>query len=43
MSASALSDAALHDEAAAAHELGGRAELTFASEGLRAEIAFPLG
>jgi two-component sensor histidine kinase len=30
-------------EAAAAHELGGRAELTFAPEGLRAEIAFPLG
>ena len=30
-------------EAAAAHELHGRAELTFAPEGLRAEIAFPLG
>ena len=30
-------------EAAAAHELGGRAELTFAPAGLRAEIAFPLG
>ena len=30
-------------EAAAAHELGGRAELTFAPEGLSAEIAFPLG
>jgi PAS domain S-box-containing protein len=30
-------------EAAAAHELGGQAELTFAPAGLRAEIAFPLG
>jgi two-component sensor histidine kinase len=30
-------------EAAAAHELHGQAELTFAPEGLRAEIAFPLG
>ena len=29
-------------EFAAAHELHGRAELTFAPEGLRAEIAFPL-
>jgi two-component sensor histidine kinase len=30
-------------EFAAAHELHGRAELTFAPAGLRAEIAFPLG
>jgi two-component sensor histidine kinase len=30
-------------EAAAAHELHGQAELTFAPAGLRAEIAFPLG
>ena len=30
-------------EAAAAHELHGRVELTFAPAGLRAEIAFPLG
>jgi len=29
-------------EAAAAHELGGRAELTFAPAGLQAEIVFPL-
>jgi len=28
---------------AAAHELHGRAELTFAPEGLQAEIAFPIG
>ena len=28
---------------AAAHELHGQAELTFAPAGLRAEIAFPLG
>ena len=30
-------------EFAAAHELHGQAELTFAPEGLRAEIVFPLG